>query len=88
MQNIVNNMCEKFNYDPLRKDRALGNGKADSNSKKKKNVHSAWGTVSWSKTMKYYFNEMRDGREENAREIGQYGRGGRLIDVKLDWTSR
>jgi len=46
MQNIVNNMCEKFNYDPLRKDRALGNGKADSNSKKKKNVHSAWGTVS------------------------------------------
>ena len=44
MQNIVNNMCEKFHYDRLRNDRALGNGKSDSNKKKKdkkNNVRSA-----------------------------------------------
>jgi len=27
MQNVVVNMCEKFRYDWLRNDRALGNGK-------------------------------------------------------------
>jgi len=29
MQNIVSNMCEKFHYDRLRNDRALGNGKSE-----------------------------------------------------------
>jgi len=31
MQNIVINMCEKFHYDRLRNDRALGNRKSDNN---------------------------------------------------------
>jgi len=38
MQNIVINMCEKFHYDQLRNDRALGNWKSDNN---KNNVGSA-----------------------------------------------
>jgi len=47
MQNIVINMCEKFHYDRLRKDRALGNGKSDKNkNNNKNNVRSAWGPVS------------------------------------------
>jgi len=52
MQNIVINMCEKFHYDRLRNDRALGNRKFD-NSKNSKNdnknknsVRSHWGPVS------------------------------------------
>jgi len=36
MQNI-NNMCEKFHYDRLRNDRALGNRKSDNNNPKNKN---------------------------------------------------
>ena len=48
-------MCEKFHYDRLRNDRALGNGKSDnskhpnnkkSKNKNKTNVHSHWGPVS------------------------------------------
>jgi len=40
------NMCEKFHYDPLRNDRALGNGKSDNNknnnnNNRKNNVGSA-----------------------------------------------
>jgi len=31
MQNIFINMCEKFHYNRLRNDRALGNGKSDNN---------------------------------------------------------
>jgi len=38
-------MCEKFRYDWLRNERALGNGKFD-NNKKKNNVRSRWGPVS------------------------------------------
>jgi len=51
MQNIFINMCEKFNYDQLRNDRALGNGKSDNNmnNNKRNNVGSAWGPVSGSK---------------------------------------
>jgi len=39
MQNVGVNMGEKFHYDRLRNDRALGNGKSDNNKKnnKKKN---------------------------------------------------
>jgi len=54
MQNIVINMCEKFHYDRLRNDRALGNGKFDNNNnknndtKKMNNFGSAWGPVSGS----------------------------------------
>ena len=45
MQNIavVINMCEKFHYDRLRNDRALGNEKSDNNknnNKKKKEERS------------------------------------------------
>jgi len=40
MQNILVNMCEKFHYDRLRNDRALGNGKSGNN---KNNVRSHWG---------------------------------------------
>jgi len=47
MQNIVINMRDKFNYDRLRDNRALGNRKSDNN--KKNNVHSAWRPVSVSK---------------------------------------
>jgi len=51
MQNIVINLCEKFHYDRLRNDRALGNGKSD-NNKDKNNVRShckgEWGPVSGS----------------------------------------
>jgi len=36
MHYIVINMCEKFHYDRLRNDRALGNGKSDNKKKKKK----------------------------------------------------
>jgi len=35
MQNIVINMREKFHYDRLRNNRALGNEKSDDNKKKK-----------------------------------------------------
>jgi len=37
MQNIVINTCEKFHYDRLRNDRALGNGKSDSNKNNNNN---------------------------------------------------
>jgi len=37
MLNVVINMCEKFHYDRLRNNRALGNGKSDNN-----NVCSHW----------------------------------------------
>jgi len=60
MQNILINMCEKFHYDRLRNDRALGNGKSDNNKnlkkmkkkkqKNKNNVCGHWGHVSGSKT--------------------------------------
>jgi len=43
MQNVVNNMCEKFHCDRLRNDRALGNGKSDNNNNKNNNVRSHWG---------------------------------------------
>jgi len=48
MQNIVIDMCEKFRYDRLRNDRALGNGKSDNNNNNNNNnnVGSAWGPVS------------------------------------------
>jgi len=36
MQNIVINVCEKFHYDRLRNDRALGNRKFDNNKNKMK----------------------------------------------------
>ena len=49
MQNILINMSEKFHYDRLRNDRALGNGKSDNNkkpkNKSKNNVRSLWGPV-------------------------------------------
>jgi len=47
MQNVVINMCEKFDYDWLRNDRYLGNRKSDKNkkNKKKNNVRSHWGPV-------------------------------------------
>jgi len=44
MQNVLINMCEKFHYDWLRNDRALGKGKYDNNKnprKKKKNSSSS-----------------------------------------------
>jgi len=44
MQNVVINMCEKFQFDRLSNYKALGNGKPDSN--KKNNVRSAWRPVS------------------------------------------
>ena len=47
MQNVVIHMCEKFHYDRLRNDRALGNLKSDDN--KKNNVRSTWRPVSRSK---------------------------------------
>jgi len=48
--------CEKFRYDRLRNDRALGNGKSDNNKNPKKknnnnninNVRGHWGPVSGS----------------------------------------
>jgi len=49
MQNILFNiLCEKFHYDRLRNDRALGNRKYDTNKnpENKNNVGSAWGPVS------------------------------------------
>jgi len=45
MQNTVINMCEKFHYNRLRNDRALGDRKSD-NNKNKNNVRSHWGPVS------------------------------------------
>jgi len=44
-------MCEKFHYDWLRNDRALGNGKCNNynnNNRKKNNVRSHWELVSGS----------------------------------------
>jgi len=54
MLNVLINMCEKFHYDRLRNDRALGNPKSSDNKNpnnkhKKNNVGSAWGPVSGSK---------------------------------------
>jgi len=46
MQNVVINMCEKFHYDRLRNDRALGNEKSDNN-----NVRSHWEPLSGPKNM-------------------------------------
>jgi len=50
MQNVNINTCEKFHYDRLRNDRALGNGKSGNNNNKKNNnnVRSHWGPVSGS----------------------------------------
>jgi len=45
MQNITINMCEKFHYDRLRNDRALGNGKSDNNKKKNNKFRSDWRLV-------------------------------------------
>ena len=47
-------MCEKFHYDRLRNDRALGDGKSDNskNNNKKNNVGSAWEPVSGSKNIR------------------------------------
>ena len=60
IQNIVNNMCEKFHYDRLRNDRALGNRKTENNknhhhnnnNNNNNNVPSHWGPVSGSKSPK------------------------------------
>jgi len=53
MQNVVINVCEKFHYDRLRNDRALGNGKPDNNNdNNKNNVRSLWGIRSGSKKIK------------------------------------
>jgi len=49
MQNILSNMSEKFHYDRLRNDRALGNRKSDKNLKIKNNVRTYLGPVSGSK---------------------------------------
>jgi len=49
MQNIVINMSEKFNYDRLRNDKALGNRKSDNNKNPKNDVGSTWGSVSKTK---------------------------------------
>jgi len=40
MQNILINICEKFHYDRLRNDRALGNGKSykDNNPNNNNNI--------------------------------------------------
>jgi len=49
IQNIGINVCEKFHYDRLRNDRALGNGKSDNNNNNnnnnnnKNNVRGHWG---------------------------------------------
>ena len=54
MQNIVVNMRENFHNDRLRNDRALGNGKSNY---KKKNIRSAWRSVSLSnngREIRYY----------------------------------
>jgi len=48
MQNVVISMCEKFLYDRLRNDRAVGNGKSDNNNN---DVCSAWRPVSGSKKL-------------------------------------
>jgi len=40
MQNVVINVCEKFYYDRLRNDRALGNVKSDNNKNKKITIKS------------------------------------------------
>ena len=48
MQNAVINMCEKFHYDRLRNDRALGNGKSDNNNRN--NVCGHWGPISGSES--------------------------------------
>ena len=52
MQNILINVCEKFHYDRLRNDRALGDGKSDNNKKNNNNMNvgSSWRPVSGSKT--------------------------------------
>ena len=52
MQNMVIDMCEKFHYERLRNNRALGNGKSGNNknnNNNNNNVGSAWGPVSGSK---------------------------------------
>jgi len=52
MQNILTNMCQKFHYDRLRNDRALGKRKSDinknPNNNNNNNVRSHWGPVSGS----------------------------------------
>jgi len=42
MQNIVINMSEKFHYDRLRKDRALGNGKFDKQQERQEEEQQRW----------------------------------------------
>jgi len=52
MQNILINMCEKFHYDRLRNNRALGRRKSDNNNNNNNNnVRSHWGPVSGSKNL-------------------------------------
>ena len=63
MQNIVINVCEKFHYDRLRNDRALGNVKSDNNknpnNKNKNNVRSHWWPVSGPKMCKKHLVQQR-----------------------------
>jgi len=42
MQNVVVNMREKFYYDRLSNDCALGSGKSDNNNNNNNNVCSHW----------------------------------------------
>jgi len=49
MQNILINMCEKFQYNRLRNDRALGNQKSNNNknpNSNKNNIRNHWGPIS------------------------------------------
>jgi len=49
MLNILINMCEKFRYDQLRNNRAVGNQKSDNNKNPdNNNVHSHWEPISGS----------------------------------------
>ena len=67
-------MCEKFHYDWLRNDRALGNGKYDNNNNThKNNVGSAWGLVSGSKKRSINSSRQSGGGITNYGRVILYG---------------
>ena len=77
MENIVTNVCAKFNFDRSHIDKALGNFPKSNNNKHKNNVYSAWGSVSgpnffWIAIVAYWTRCVSEYNSNSTQsEIGQ-----------------
>jgi len=79
-----NMVTEKFNYDWLRVDKALGNfRKSDNNKKNKNNVRSALGPFSGSKSELAGSRESHIASDDTDRCTVQYSSAVAVFDVML-----